>query len=54
MKMGFKIFSWNVRGLNCLIKIGNVKRVLHRYSCDIAILLESKLEEVGYLIAQLL
>ena len=34
-------------GLNCPIKKGNVKWVLHRFACDIAVLEELKLEEVG-------
>ena len=41
-----KIISWNVRGLNCPPKRGRVRWVLRRYSCDVTILLESKLEEV--------
>ena len=47
MMTSIKIISWNIRGLNCQIKKGNVKWVLRRFSCDIAILLESKLEEVS-------
>jgi len=39
-----RIISWNVRGLNCPLKRGSV----HRYSCDVAILIESKLEEVDH------
>ena len=41
-----RIIFWNVRGLNCPLKRGSVRWVLRRYSCDVAILLESKLEEV--------
>ena len=41
------IISWNVRGLNCLVKRGDVKWVLRRFACDVAILQESKMEEVG-------
>jgi len=41
-----RIIAWNVRGLNCPLKRGSVRWVLRKYSCDIAILLESKLEEV--------
>jgi len=33
-------------GFNCPLKRGSVRRVLRRYSCNVAILLESKLEEV--------
>jgi len=42
-----RIIAWNVRGLNCPLKRGSVRWVLRKYSCDIAILLESKLEEVS-------
>ena len=42
-----RIISWNVRGLNCPLKRGSVRWVLRRYSCDVAILIESKLEEVN-------
>ena len=42
-----RIISWNVRGLNCPLKRGSVRWVLRRYSCDVAILLESKLEGVN-------
>jgi len=41
-----RIISWNVRGLNCPLKRGSVRWVLRRYSCDVAILLESKFGEV--------
>jgi len=30
-----KVISWNVRGLNCLIKRGDVKWVLRRFAGDI-------------------
>jgi len=33
-----KVISWNVRGLNCPNKRGDVKWVLRRFACDIAIL----------------
>jgi len=42
-----KIISWNVRGLNCLVKRGDVKWVLRRFACDVAILQETKMEEIG-------
>jgi len=42
-----KVISWNVRGLNCPNKRGDVTWVLHRFACDIAILQESKMEVVG-------
>jgi len=42
-----RIISWNARGLCGPIKRGSVRWVLCRYSCDVAILLESKLKEVG-------
>jgi len=42
-----KVISWNIRGLNCPNKRSDVKRVLCRFACDIAILQESKLEVVG-------
>ena len=42
-----KVISWNVRGLNCPVKRGDVKWVLHKFACDVAILQESKLEVVG-------
>jgi len=42
-----KVISWNVRGLNCPVKRGDVKWVLRKYACDVAILQESKMEEVG-------
>ena len=45
-KSGLRIISWNMRGLNCPFKRGSVVWVLRRYLCDVAILLESKLEEV--------
>ena len=41
------IISWNVRGLNCPVKRGDVKWVLRKFACDVAILQESKMEEVG-------
>ena len=44
MKPTIKIISWNVRGLNCQDKRGNVKWVLRRFSCGFGVLLESKLE----------
>jgi len=31
-----KVLSWTVRGLNCPNKRGDVKRVLRRFSCDVA------------------
>jgi len=46
MAANVRIISSNVRGLNCPLKRGSVRWVLRRYSCDIGILLESKLEEV--------
>jgi len=45
-RMLFDGISWNVRRLNYPFKRGSVRWVLRRYSCDVAILLESKLEEV--------
>ena len=42
-----KVISWNVRRLNCPVKRGDVKWVLHKFACDVAILQESKMEEVG-------
>ena len=42
-----KVISWNVRGLNCPAKRGDVKWLLRKYACDVAILQESKMEEVG-------
>jgi len=41
------IISWNVRGLNCPNKRGDVKWVLCNFRCDIAILQETKMEEVN-------
>jgi len=35
-----KIIFWNVRGLNCPVKRGDVKWVLRRFACDVAILQE--------------
>ena len=46
-----KILSWNVRGLNCPINRGHVRQVLQNYFCDIAILQESKMEDVNNPIA---
>ena len=40
------IFAWNVRGLICPNKRGDVKWVLRTFACDVAILQESKLEVV--------
>ena len=45
------VLSCNVRGLNCPDKRGNVKWVLHRCSCDVAVLQESKMEVVTRSIA---
>ena len=45
------VLSWNVRGLNCPYKRGNLKWVLRRCSCDVAILQESKMEVVTRSIA---
>jgi len=42
-----RIISWNVRGLNCPVKRGDVKWVLRRFACDVAILQETKMEEIG-------
>ena len=42
-----KVISWNVRWLNCPNKRGDVKWLLRRFACDIAILQESKMEVVG-------
>lgn len=47
MMISIKIISWNVRGLNYPIKRGNVKWVIRRFSYDVAILLESKLQEIS-------
>ena len=41
------IISWNVRGLNCPNKRGDVKWVLCNFRSDIAILQETKIEEVN-------
>ena len=41
------VLAWNVRGLNCPNKRGDVKWVLHTFACDVAILQESKLEVVS-------
>jgi len=30
-----KVISWNVRGLNCSVKRGDVKWVLHKFACDV-------------------
>jgi len=38
--------SWNVRGLNCPNKRGHVKWVLRKFSCDVAILHEFRMEVV--------
>ena len=46
MEANLRIISWNVRGLNCPLKRGSVRWVLRRYTCDVAILLETKLQEV--------
>uniref|UniRef100_A0A7C8ZNH5 Endonuclease/exonuclease/phosphatase domain-containing protein n=1 Tax=Opuntia streptacantha TaxID=393608 RepID=A0A7C8ZNH5_OPUST len=46
MEANLRIISWNVRGLNCPLKRGSVRWVLRRYSWDVAILLESELQEV--------
>jgi len=51
MGENIKIISWNVRGLNCPNKRGDVKWVLRNYRCDIAILQESKMEEVDHPVA---
>ena len=51
MKKSIRIISWNVRGLNCPSKRGDVKWVFYRYCCDVAILVMSKLEEVNRHIA---
>jgi len=45
------VLSWNVRGLNCPDKRGNVKWVLRRCSSDVAILRESKMKVVTRSIA---
>jgi len=45
------IIAWNVRGLQYPNKRGDVKRVLRRYCCDAAILIEYRLEEVNQHIA---
>ena len=45
------VLSQNVRGLNSPEKRGNVKWVLRRCSCDIAILQESKMEVISRSIA---
>ena len=42
-----KVISSNVRELNCSNKRSDVKLVLRRFACDIAILQESKMEVVG-------
>ena len=47
MGSSVNFISWNVRGLNCQKKRGDVKWVLRRFACDIAILQESKMEVVG-------
>ena len=39
--------SWNVRGLNCPNKRGDVKWVLYNFRYDITILQETKMEEVN-------
>jgi len=46
MEAYLRIISWNVRELNCPLKRGSVRWVLRRYFYDVAILLESKLQEV--------
>ena len=43
-----KIISWNVRGVNCPNKRGVVNCLLRKFRCDIAILQESKMEEVNH------
>ena len=41
------IIFWNVRGLNCPNKRGDVKWMLRNFRCDIAILQETKMKEVN-------
>ena len=48
MRDNINIISWNVRGLNCPNKRGDVKWVLRNFRCDIAILQETKMEEVTF------
>uniref|UniRef100_A0A7C8YQP7 Endonuclease/exonuclease/phosphatase domain-containing protein n=1 Tax=Opuntia streptacantha TaxID=393608 RepID=A0A7C8YQP7_OPUST len=48
MAANINIISWNVRGLNCPNKSGDVKWVLRNFRCDIAILQETKMEEVNF------
>jgi len=41
------LIAWNVRGLNCPNKRGDVKWVLRSFTFDVAILQESKLDVVS-------
>ena len=53
IRMGptINVLAWNARGLNCLMKQRDVTRFLRTFSCDVAILQESKLEIVSRPIA---
>jgi len=51
MGENIKIISWNVRGLNCPNKKGDVRWLLLNFFCEIAILLESMMEDVNHRIA---
>ena len=51
MRENIKIMSWNVRGQNCPNKRRDAIWVLRNFCCDIAILQESKMEEVNHPIA---
>jgi len=51
MAPSVKVLAWNVRGLNCPNKRGDVKWVLRTFACDVAILQESKLKVVSRPIA---
>lgn len=43
--MKLKIFSWNVRGVNCEYKRRLVRRVIQQWGADIYVLVETKLTE---------
>ena len=47
MGENIKIISWNVRGVNFPNKRGDASWLLRKFGCDIAILQESKMEDVN-------